>query len=302
MRILSSIGRFILFVIAAEVLQSALQALVIFGLHYKPPQGWTWSDLMLAEGVSVIALFAVTWAASKLERRPLADYGLPLRRAFGKRWWEGMLWGSLAPAAAMALIIAAGAASIDGLALHGSTLLTTALLWLGVMVLLGIFEELLFRGYPQAALARGIGFWPAALVISFLFGAIHYFTKPMENWVDATTVGLLGLFLCFTLKRTGDLWFAIGFHTGFDYVALNVLGAPNTGNGGKPLDDHFLASHFTGADWLTGGPRGIEASALMFVVIAALFFFFDRRFRARPSATPLPSQSATPVSPLASPE
>jgi membrane protease YdiL (CAAX protease family) len=37
----------------------------------------------------------------------------------------------------------------------------------------GIREEALFRGYLQATLTRGIGFWPAAVVLSLLFGAGH---------------------------------------------------------------------------------------------------------------------------------
>jgi len=271
--------RFLLFIIGALALQAALQALVLVGFHYKPAEGWTASDLLLAEGIGFVVLWIATLVAARLERTSVAEYGLPLRSAFGVRWWEGLAWGSLAPLAAMAMVVAAGAARIDGLALHGGTLAKAAVIWFAVMVLLGLFEELLFRGYPLNVLARGMGFWPAAILLSVIFGALHYFTKPMENWVDATTVGLIGLFLCFTIRRTGNLWFAIGFHTGFDYLALNVLGAPNTGNNGKPLADHFVDTHFNGPEWITGGPRGLEASAFMFVVIAALFALFAWRTR-----------------------
>lgn len=280
MKILRAVGRFLLFVIGALFVQALLQFAIIELLHVQPAKGWTANDLLLSEAIGFITLFAATVAAARLERRSTAAYGFPLRAAFGRRWWEGMAWGALAPLVTFALIAAAGAARIDGLALPGLALAKAAAIWLVVMILLGLFEELLFRGYPLEVLSRGIGFWPAAIAISVIFGALHYFTKPMENWVDATTVGLLGLFLCFTVRRTGDLWFAIGFHTGFDFLALNVLGAPNTGNEGKPIADHFLDTHFTGADWITGGPRGIEASAWMLVVIAVLFFLFDRRFRA----------------------
>lgn len=271
--------RFLLFIIGALALQAALQALVLVGFHYKPAEGWTASDLLLAEGIGFVVLWIATLVAARLERTSVAEYGIPLRGAFGARWWEGLAWGSLAPLVAMAMVVAAGAARIDGLALHGGTLVKAAAIWFAVMVLLGLFEELLFRGYPLNVLARGMGFWPAAILLSVIFGALHYFTKPMENWVDATTVGLIGLFLCFTIRRTGSLWFAIGFHTGFDYLALNVLGAPNTGNNGKPLADHFVDTHFTGPEWITGGPRGLEASAFMFVVIAALFALFAWRTR-----------------------
>ncbi|OLD69499.1 MAG: hypothetical protein AUF63_00490 [Candidatus Rokubacteria bacterium 13_1_20CM_70_15] len=136
------------------------------------------------------------------------------------------------------------------------------------------------RGYPQFTLASGIGFWRAAALLSLLFGGLHYFLKPMEDLADFASVGLIGLFLCLTLRRTGSLWFAVGFHAGFDYAALTIVGAPNTGNGGRPISDHLLVTTFTGPDWLTGGPRGIEASLLVFPVIAALFVLFQRRYRA----------------------
>src|SRR2546428_14096417 len=106
----------------------------------------------------------------------------------------------------------------------------------------------------------------------------------MEDLADFASVGLIGLFLCLTLRRTGSLWFAVGFHAGFDYAALTIVGAPNTGNGGRPISDHLLATTFTGPDWLTGGPRGIEASLLAFPVIAVLFVLFDRRYP--PAAAP----------------
>jgi len=273
--------RFLLFVVGTLLLQATVQTVVILAFGYKPSKGWTSSDLLLAESVGFLVVWIATLVTARIERTSVAAYGFPLRGAFGARWWEGLAWGAIAPAAVMAMIVAAGAAHIDGLALHGGALVKAAVVWFAVMVLLGLFEELFFRGYPQHVLTRGIGFWPAAFVISAIFGALHYFTKPMENWVDAMTVGLIGLFTCLTLRRTGDLWFAIGFHTGFDYVALNVLGAPNTGNQGKPIADHFLATHFTGAEWITGGPRGIEASAFMFVVIAALFVLFEWRSRRR---------------------
>src|SRR5204863_2030461 len=102
--------------------------------------------------------------------------------------------------------------------------------------------------------------------------------KPMETIADALSVGLIGLFLCFTLRRTGSLWFAIGFHFAFDFAAIPLFGAPNTGNHGRPVDTRLLDSSFSGPDWLTGGPRGIEASWLVFAVIVMLFALFHRRF------------------------
>jgi hypothetical protein len=161
------------------------------------------------------------------------------------------------------LIALFGGYSVSGLALTGGALLRSAVLWAVTMMLLGLYEELLFRGYPQLTLVTGMGFWPAAVLISALFAGVHYFFKPMEYIADALSVGLIGIFLCLTLRRTGSLWWAIGFHFAFDYAALVVFGAPTTGNDGQRIADHLLASSWHGPAWLTGGPRGAEASCVL---------------------------------------
>jgi hypothetical protein len=98
--------------------------------------------------------------------------------------------------------------------------------------------------------------------------------------VDATSVALLGFFLCFTLARTGDLWLAVGYHAAFDYAALVVLASPNTRMPpGERVRGHLLQTSFSGPVWLTGGDCGLEASLFMFPALALLFFLFGRRSR-----------------------
>src|SRR2546426_2151895 len=141
-----------------------------------------------------------------------------LRRAFvgpqGIR--AGWGWGLGGVAALAALIAALGGLRVAGWALSGAPLARAAVLWAIAMTLIGLAEEFAFRGYPQFTLASGIGFWRAAALLSLVFGGLHYFLKPMENLADFASVGLIGLFLCLTLRRTGSLWFAVGFHAGFD--------------------------------------------------------------------------------------
>jgi membrane protease YdiL (CAAX protease family) len=181
---------------------------------------------------------------------------------------------------------ALGGLFVSGLARHGMTLVFSGLLWAVTMTVLGLFEEFFFRGYLQHALGSGIGFWPAAAAISLFFGLLHYFTKPRETLVDASTITLIGLFLCLTLARTGDLWLAVGYHAAFDYVALVVLASPNTG---MPADEravgHLLTTSFRGPAWLTGGDCGLEASLLMFPVLALSFLLFSGLHPSRPSGS-----------------
>jgi CAAX protease family protein len=149
----------------------------------------------------------------------------------------------------------------------------------------GFAEEFTFRGYALQTLSESIGFWPSAAILSSVFGLVHLLFKPNEGWIDPLSVALYGMFWCLTLRRTGTLWFAIGFHAASDYTDMIVFAEPNTGNGGKPLTGHLLNVDFYGPAWLTGGPRGTEASVLVFAILAALFYLFHRAFPTKRAAT-----------------
>ncbi len=241
--------------------------------------GWAPLPLTTAEAISLVAVLVALAVVARLERHSWSDYGLALRRAFGARFWEGSLWGFGTASAVVGLIALAGGYAVSGLAIHGGEIARRGFAWLVPFLLVGLYEEIFFRTYPAVALARGMGFWGGALVLSAVFGALHYFTKPYETWMDGAATGLIALFLYFSLRRTGDVWFAIGYHFAINFGGLFVYGGSNTGNEGRPLAGHLLESSFHGPRWLTGGPMGPEASAFVFVVLALAFVALHFRFR-----------------------
>jgi uncharacterized protein len=256
--------------------------------HYQEHAGWFPTDFLLDGALSFGAALVAAGIMSKIERRRFQEYGLSLNTMFGKHFWEGVLWGFAASLLMMILLRLFGVASFEGLALHGQALVKFALLWAAAFLLLGFAEEFAYRGYSQTTLTGGMGFWPAAVLLSAIFGAVHYFFKPMENWMDGLSVGLFGLFWCFTLRRTGTLWFAIGFHAMSDYADMVLFAQPNTGNNGQSLTGHLLNVSYHGPEWLTGGPRGTEASALEFLILALMFLAFALaypRIEAQPVAS-----------------
>jgi len=245
-------------------------------LHYQEPDGWFAKNFTIEGALSLGAALLAAWIMSKIECRPFQEYGLTRSGAFGRHFWAGTVWGLGASVVMVALLSDLGATKVEGLALHGRELLSAAFWWGLAFLLLGFAEEFAYRGYSQAALGQGMGFWPAAILLSGIFGATHFFFKPMENWMDALSVGLFGLFWSFTLWRTGTLWFAIGFHAMSDYADMVIFAQPNTGNHGESLTGHFLNVTYRGPDWLTGGPRGSEASVLEFLILAMMFVVFAR--------------------------
>ena len=217
-----------------------------------------------------------TWIMARIERRHFLDYGIPVRNAFGRDFRVGLAWGMTSTALLVGLIATFGGYRILGLAIHGGALWYFFGLWIIANLLIGFSEELQFRAYLLATLADGIGFWLAAVLLSTGFGALHYFLKPYERWEDFASTGLLGLFMCLTLRRTGTLAFAIGFHAAFDFANLFVWSGQNAG---QYAVGHLLETRWQGPQRLTGGLLGPEASWMIFVVIALLFGIFHRHYR-----------------------
>ncbi len=261
------------------------------------PEGapWTPGLLVTEEAVTFAVTLFLTLCMGRIERRSLADYGFPIRNAFGVRFWEGTGWGLASCALVYVMMAAAHGYALHGLAVERGAVLRWGLLWALAALAIGVSEEFYFRGFPLFTLTRGLGFWPAALLLALHFGALHYFQKPNESWLDFLNVGLVGLFFCFTVYRTGDVWFAIGWHFAFNFLSLGVLGSPNSGNlGGEPLTGHLLSSSFQGPDWLTGGPTGAQASVFTLAMVPLLFALFRWRFRqARYPAAALARRSAS---------
>ncbi|HLJ40206.1 MAG TPA: CPBP family intramembrane glutamic endopeptidase [Candidatus Acidoferrales bacterium] len=233
-------------------------------------QSFTPSFVLAQEGILVVSLFVAALIMSKIERRPMAQYGLPAGEAFGRHFWLGSVWGFLAVTAIMVPIAALHGFSFGSVALSGGALAGYALLWAIAFLLTGFAEEFLFRGYSQFTLADGMGFWPAAIFLSLLFGAVHL-QNPGEAWPGALAAAYIGFFFCFTLRRTGNIWFAVGLHAAWDYGETFVYGVPDSG---MVAPGHLLNSSFHGPRWLTGGKVGPEASVACFVVISLMFLVF----------------------------
>ena len=177
---------------AAFMAVGVLMKLILVPIVGKDPD-WTARNFILIEAVSLAGSAVCVWLMAKIERRRFADYRLTRRGAF-RRFLEGGLWGLATVGTVVALMAAAGY-SVRGLALSGTDLVLSALLWAGAFLLASLMEELVFRGYELFTLASGIRFWPAAVALSALFGFyLHYAQKPNETLADGLSVTLIALF------------------------------------------------------------------------------------------------------------
>ena len=221
----------------------------------------------LFEGALIAGLFLAATIMARIERRSFGSYGIPLRGAFGRLFWQGVLFGLALESLEICGIYALHGFSFGGWALSGSALFEYSVAWAFGFLLVGIAEEFMFRGYAQTTLAEGIGFWPAAICLSALFGGLHL-GNVGEGWAGALSVALFGLLCCFILRRTGNLWFAIGLHAAMDYAETFIYSVPDSGT---LAVGQLLHSSLHGPTWLTGGSVGPEGSVLEFVIILATF-------------------------------
>jgi membrane protease YdiL (CAAX protease family) len=232
-------------------------------------------SLMVQEGVALLAAVAATAIMGLAEGRPFGSYGLPRAGAFGARFWQGAAWGIAMITAMIAMIRVFGGFSFGGLALRGAEIWRYAALWGAAFLCVGFLEEFLFRGYAQFTLATGVGFWPAATALCAGFGALHL-RNTGEDRIGALGVFVIAMFFCLTLRRTGNLWFAVGLHAAFDWGETFLFSVPDSG---IVAPGHLLNTSLHGAAWLTGGTVGPEASVMAFVVVALAAAIFARVYR-----------------------
>lgn len=249
-----------------------------------------WS-MMLEESGMLLAAVLPAVVLARVERRPWGAYGLPPRQAFGRLFWAGIVWGFAAITLLLAAMYGLRVFQFGHLAIHGARVLRFAIFWAVFFLLVGFFEEFLLRGYSQFTVTRAIGFWPAAVLLSCAFGLIHS-RNEAERWPGLLAAAVIGFFFCLTLRRTGTLWFAVGFHAAWDWGETFFYSVPDSGT---LFPGHLLKSSFHGPQWLTGGVVGPEGSVLCFVVIAAVWGLFAMRYPEAKYGEHLRGASVNPV-------
>jgi hypothetical protein len=242
--------------------------------------------MLLAEILLFLAVLLPACVMALVERRSMGNYGLPARKFLGLRFWQGVGLGLAEVTALVGSIAAFGGYSFGPLDLHGAAIFKWGAFWAFFFLVVGLFEEFTFRGYLQFTLADGIGFWPAAWILSLGFGAVHLRNKG-ESPVGALGIVVIGLIFALALKRTGNLWFLIGWHAAFDFGETFLFSVPNSGG---VFAGHLSNATLRGPTWLTGGNVGPEGSVFSFVIMGMAALFVHKVFPARQIA---PSAKST---------
>ncbi len=241
--------------------------------------GETLTFLTLVSMITLVAAVFSTWvAACWVDRRPFWDLGLRFDRAWWAELFFGLVLGAVLMAGIFAVELGMGWIEVESAgnpAGGGRPLLTNLTLSLILCICVGIYEELLSRGYQLRNIAEALnvpllgpsGAVVAALAItSAMFGFEHFLNPNVSiiGLVNIAAHGLLLLGLAFVL--TGRLALPIGLHITWNLFQGAVFGFPVSGMklGQIPL---VRIAH-SGPDLWTGGSFGPEGGLVGLLAIA----------------------------------
>lgn len=271
----------------------------------------TWFSFVITPLATLSGILSATFITGRwVDRRKFSKFGI----TFSKDWWADLAFGLGLGAGLMGLIFTAGwltgSLRVTGFFVinqqDGSFLLgfIQALVF---FIFVGIYEELLSRGYHLINLAEGInhpliGKRTALLlaygVSSLVFGFLHL-GNPNATWVSVINICLAGIFLGLGMVLTGSLAIPIGVHITWNFFQGNVFGFAVSGiNTGVTV----IATETVNNTWLIGGAFGPEAGLLSIAAMvlgSVLTMLWIRRTRVLKLQTDLavyePMAKVTPV-------
>ena len=225
----------------------------------------------VAVASQALAAIGATWLAGRLlDRRRFSQFGL----ALGRGWWLDLGFGLFLGALLISLVVltelAAGWLTITDVfaAPAGKSFRAAIILPTVMFVLIGIQEEMLFRGYHLINIAEGfrgrrlgprgsvIG---AALVTAVVFAALHLFNAHAGALAMAGVL-MLGIITAAGCVLTGELAIPIGLHITWNFFQDAVFGFPVSGGDLSPATFVVVDQH--GPALWVGDEFGPEAGLL----------------------------------------
>ena len=285
--------KILLFVVLFCAVAFALRPVALLIAHRSHAVSQSPEFALLRELTAVGGVLAATAIMARwVERKPFGYFGIPFGRAFRAQFWVGAASGLGTLALQLELMHLGGWFDFGVVRLHGSAVLHYGLVWALMFFCVGIAEEGLLRGYllrittdSLGRLPGGWDFWSAALIFSLLFGAAHL-GNPGETRFGIFMVFLDGMVMCFSLWRTGNLWFAIGNHAAWDWGQTFLFGTPNSGFAAQGA---LMRPSLHGPLLLAGGNDGPEGSVLVLlseavIVGLVVIVYRKRQFRLKREA------------------
>ncbi|MBN3519705.1 CPBP family intramembrane metalloprotease [Algoriphagus lutimaris] len=138
-------------------------------------------------------------------------------------------------------------------------------------ILVGYWEELVFRGYILQNMIEGMGFKLAIIISCLLYGIIHA-ANPNAGILSSLIIVLFGYLRIYGYLSTKMLWLSMGMHMGWNFFQGPIFGFAASGHKKATLMDLTITSNI---DWLTGGEFGPEGSVIVIPIILIALFIMN---------------------------
>lgn len=194
-----------------------------------------------------------------IEKRQPVELAMPgMARELGR----GLLLGAGLVVLTFVVLAALGVYQLSGV----NSLSVLLLLPLAELVLVGMAEEMMFRGILFGVTARALGS-KAAIVISSLVFALAHLPNAGFSLLAILAITSYGVLQAALYMQTRRLWVCIGTHVGWNYCVSQVFSSTVSGHAAT---DGLLRGELLGNAMLTGGAFGVEASLVTVLLISAV--------------------------------
>lgn len=230
-----------------------------------------WPQLLAA----VLVWCGYRFYVRHIEKRQPVELAMPgMARALGR----GLLLGAGLVALTFVVLAALGVYQFSGV----NALSVLLLLPLAELVLVGMAEEMMFRGVLFGVTARALGN-KAAIVISSLVFALAHLPNAGFSLLAILAITAYGVLQAALYMQTRRLWVCIGTHIGWNYCVSQVFSSTVSGH---VATDGLLRGELSGNAMLTGGAFGVEASLVTVLLISAVAAYMLRLTFASAARTP----------------
>lgn len=221
-----------------------------------------WPQLLAA----VLVWIGYRFWVRRIEKREPTELATgPMGRQLGM----GLLVGAGLVAATFATLAALGVYRLDGMNALGFFLVIP----LAEMLLVGMAEEMMFRGVVFGVTERSLGS-AAAIVISAIVFSVAHLPNDGVSVLAVAVLAAYGVLQAAIYMKTRLLWACIGTHIAWNYGVSQIFSATVSGH---EASAGMLRGELAGNTLLTGGAFGVEASLVTLVLISACAVWWLRR-------------------------
>ena len=213
--------------------------------------------------LAISATAAVGLTRRFVDKKSFASLGLARPAVAWRDLGFGFLLSGLMALLIFLALLALGFIEDVRLGIGAADMVAALLPAFAITVLVGYWEELVFRGYLLQNMIEGLGLTVAVVLSCLLYGAVHAMNDN-AGVVSTLIIVLFGYLRIYGYLATRLLWLSMGMHIGWNFFQAPVFGFPASGH----VEAQTLVAHErAGPEWLSGGDFGPEASVIIVPVL-----------------------------------